>query len=176
MHAASADPTPPSSVPAPPCIDAAATPAPRWPDRVSARWHAPLLLLALAAGAGFVRLCVHWQVPLPFCLLRTTTGIPCPGCGCTRSLLAWTHLDPVAALRFNPLFFVATLAVAAWAIRRTWIGLQASTCPEGRQTPAGNKAHDLRGDSPLLHRALSPRVLALLAVLNWLYLCLTLPK
>lgn len=178
MQAASAEPMPPSQVPAPPpLIRATVTPAPRWQDQVPTRWHAPLLLIALAASAAFVRLCVQWQVPLPFCLLRTTTGIPCPGCGCTRSLLAWTHLDPIAALRFNPLFFVATLAVAAWAIRRTWVGLQTKAGrPDPTQSHAGSSNPDTCGDSQLLRRALSPRFLALLAALNWLYLCLTLPK
>ncbi len=176
MQTASSDPMPPSSIAAPPLLtNAPPAQPPPWRERVPARWHAPLLLIALTAAAAFVRLCVHWQVPLPFCLLRTATGIPCPGCGCTRSLLAWAHLDPLAALRFNPLFFVATLGVAAWAIRRTWIGLQTGPANPGLSNVDRNDPEAGFNSAPF-RRLLSPRLLALLAALNWLYLCLTLPK
>ena len=37
------------------------------------------------------------------CLLRNITGIACPGCGMTRSLIATGHLHFVDAIAFHPL-------------------------------------------------------------------------
>ena len=37
------------------------------------------------------------------CLFRNITGIPCPGCGMTRSLIATGHLHFEDALAFHPL-------------------------------------------------------------------------
>ncbi len=134
---------------------------PAWLGGIPRRWRAILLVGLLAAGAGVVRGAVALGLPLPFCLLRATTGIPCPGCGCTRSLLAWTHLDPVSALRFNPLFFLFTVAMPVWAFARL--------C-RGSEDSAGEPA------SPRWRGWVSPWVLVALALLNWVYLCCSLPK
>jgi hypothetical protein len=67
----------------------------------------------IAAGAVWPLLPVHPQL---LCPLRTATGIPCPFCGMTRSVVAAVHGDIVASLRFNPggiiilLFAVVLLA------------------------------------------------------------------
>ena len=120
-----------------------------------------MALVGVMAAAWLVRLGVHLQVPLPFCLLRKVTGIPCPGCGCTRSLLAWTDLDPLAALRFNPLFFVATIGLALWAAAGLFV-------PAPGARTMGWLAH--------LRALATPRLFLALTAANWLYLCLTLPK
>jgi len=83
-----------------------------------------LLLLALA------RLSLAWPIPLPFCLLKRLTGIPCPFCGTTRCLQACSGLDFAAALHWNPLALVACAGIAAWFIawtadllwNRRWLG------------------------------------------------------
>jgi len=128
----------------------------------AARWLPLWALVALIGLAVGVRLARDWQLPLPFCWLRALTGIPCPACGCTRSLLAWAHLDPGSALRFNPLFFVGCLGVVAWAT--VWT-LERITGIEWlpRLTRAA-------------HRLPVRWILAGLATLNWLYLCRHLPK
>lgn len=116
-------------------------------------------LLGLIVGVHWA---VRWQIPFPQCLLRKFTGIPCPTCGCTRSLLAWSDLDLAAAFRFNPLFFVLCLGLLAWLglwcverlTSRRWLGRW----------------------SALLRSGPAWKVFIALAVLNWLYLWLRLPK
>src|SRR5262249_19912433 len=80
--------------------------------RFAPAW-AGLGLVMLAFG---VDLAVRLQIPFPQCMLRKFTGIPCPTCGCTRSLLAWSHFDLPAAFRFNPLFFVVCIGLLAWFV------------------------------------------------------------
>ena len=102
------------------------------------------------------------HLPWPGCWFRALTGIPCPTCGCTRCLLALTHGDFAAALRLNPLFSVGCLALTLWlagtfsdrflgtSVTEAWFRFR-------RRWPVGRF------------------VIALIA-LNWLYLCLTLPR
>jgi hypothetical protein len=57
---------------------------------------------------------------LPFepgiaCPLRTLTGIPCPLCGMTTSVVATVHGDLASAFAANPAGIVA-VAVAAWLL------------------------------------------------------------
>lgn len=52
--------------------------------------------------------------PLPgTCFLRRTTGLPCPGCGLTRSFVSIAHGDLLAAWQFNPAGPLVFLIVAA---------------------------------------------------------------
>lgn len=123
----------------------------------------PLLLAgALAAAAVLTRLALHLSLPLPFCLLRHLTGIPCPGCGSTRSLLSWSRLDPLEALRFNPLFFALTVAVVVWAVAAVLDGAVGTRC--------------LDRLNAVQKRWASTRLLIFVLGANWLYLWLTLPK
>jgi hypothetical protein len=116
----------------------------------------------LLAAAGLRVAADFGLALLPPCLWRQLSGFPCPGCGCTRSLLAWTHLDPVAAFRFNPLFSLALLLLAGG-----WI-LSFLEGPTGAR-----RWHRLRAASE------QPRfwqACAVLAGLNWIYLILFLPR
>ncbi|MEM6928925.1 MAG: DUF2752 domain-containing protein [Myxococcota bacterium] len=65
----------------------------------------------------------------PLCLWRNVTGLPCPGCGLTRSFtfLAHGHLD--AAFRMNglgPLLFVVVASQIPWQIYRIWFSSPAT--------------------------------------------------
>jgi hypothetical protein len=151
MKTSSAEAAPPRvEFPGPAAKSSAGALAPVW------------LLLGLAALALAARFALAWQLPLPQCWLRKLTDVPCPSCGCTRSLAAWATLDVEQAFRFNPLFFLLCIAALAWAI--WWLAEKAA-----RQT---------------FFDGLQSRVLgwpwwpigAALVALNWLYLCLTLPK
>lgn len=69
-----------------------------------------LLLLAKTLYARFA------QPYLPPCLLRTATGIQCPGCGMTHSVYALTELDFAGALRANAAIpFLVLLAAVYYA-------------------------------------------------------------
>ncbi len=70
----------------------------------------------LLAGAALVPL-VPGPGGLP-CPLRSLTGIPCPLCGMTTSVLAATHLDPMAALAANPAGVVAVLVAVGLLLLR----------------------------------------------------------
>ncbi|MFT3900695.1 MAG: DUF2752 domain-containing protein [Gordonia sp. (in: high G+C Gram-positive bacteria)] len=56
------------------------------------------------------------------CIFRHVTGLPCPGCGLTRSFVMLAHGDVSAAFGFNlfgPVFFAAvaaTVVVALWVL------------------------------------------------------------
>jgi hypothetical protein len=62
------------------------------------------------------------------CTFRTLTGVPCPGCGFTRSFLRSAHLDLEGALLVSPLgtalFFslalFGLLGIARLALRLPW--------------------------------------------------------
>ncbi len=81
----------------------APTPA---PGPRAAHWlHRPGRGLRVAAAA-MTAVAAAWPI-LPFhppfaCPLRAVTGIPCPLCGMTRSVVAAVHGHIVTSLAFNP--------------------------------------------------------------------------
>lgn len=109
-----------------------------------------------------VQFAARWQIPFPQCMLRKFTGIPCPTCGCTRSLLAWSNLDLAAAFRFNPLFFVLSVGLLGWLV--LW-------CVERLTGRAW-----LEQWVTQVRRGPVWKVFLALAVVNWLYLWLKLPR
>ena len=135
---------------------------PPLPAAASGRVEAARLLLVLAGGAVGARVALHFGIPLPGCLLRETTGVPCPFCGSTRAFGAMASLDFVQAFRWNPLVSAGAcvmfvLLLVALARRRSTAGL-----PErvgGAFASAGRRW--------LLAAALG---------LNWFYLWFHLPR
>jgi hypothetical protein len=128
----------------------------------NSRWVPVWGVLVLAALAIGARVALRWQLPFPQCWLKKLTGIPCPTCGTTRSLAAWSHLDLSEAFRFNPLIFLICVGIILWAALRVAERLMQ------------------RGFMPDLRSRVSGQIfwkagIGLLA-LNWLYLCLTLPR
>ncbi len=65
------------------------------------------LAIVLAGGALAARALAPWAPLLsrlvPACAFHALTGLPCPGCGTTRAVLALARLDVAAAFAFNPL-------------------------------------------------------------------------
>ena len=59
-------------------------------------------LILPTAGAG-----------IAICPSKAVSGVPCPGCGMTRSVTNWMHGDVSEAMRYHP-FGWAAVVVAAW--------------------------------------------------------------
>lgn len=112
-------------------------------------WLGAGILLSAFARVALVS---HW--PLPSCFWRKLTGVPCLTCGCTRSLAAWADLDLLAALRWNPLFFLVCVGALAWLFLKRF-----------------DKASGIEGWVKTRWR-----LVIVFALLNWLYLWLTLPN
>lgn len=94
-------------------------------------------VVALCLGAVAVAAMLHPVAPgaemhlsidgvaLPeVCAFRATTGIPCPGCGLTRSWVAMLHGDLAGSLGFHPLGWLVLLYALAQAARHgAWLAL-----------------------------------------------------
>jgi phosphate/sulfate permease len=72
--------------------------------------------LALSGAVILSALAWHFKLPLPQCAWRQLTGIPCPFCGGTRSLVAWSQLDLARAFILNPLVSLLCCAAIVWFV------------------------------------------------------------
>lgn len=91
---------------------------------------------------------------LPACPVKTTLGLPCPGCGATRATLALASLSLGEALVANPL---VTLA---------WIGLLAGGLGALALALGNRPLPTLPRRMPWSFRIALPTLVAI----NWLYL------
>ena len=83
---------------------------------MTANWNRKKLrdLLVIACGlAAYCAIAVIAGIPCP---IKWLTGISCPGCGMTRSVLALLRLDFSAALQLHPLVFYLLLAAPTMVI------------------------------------------------------------
>ncbi|HLP74064.1 MAG TPA: DUF2752 domain-containing protein [Bacteroidales bacterium] len=78
------------------------------------------ILLSVALLAGYILLFVEIfthrmakDVVPDLCIFKTVTGLPCPACGSTRSVLSLFDGNVAGALRINPLGFVIVLVLLA---------------------------------------------------------------
>jgi hypothetical protein len=120
------------------------------------------LLLALALPLFIVVAAVIALMPAnlqPACRFYQATGIPCPACGCLRSLQHVLHGDLAAALRIQPLATLSVFAAAAYAAYSALVVL--GVLPRLR----------LRGISTF-HRTTFLLLLLAAVLANWLYLLL----
>ncbi len=106
------------------------------------------------------RFSVELGLALPFCAFQRIIGLPCPLCGSTRCLAACAHGHLADALRWNPLTFLACLAVVLWFA--FWV---ADRFFNVRWLAAIERRSTVRALGPLLMGGVA---------LNWLYLCLPL--
>lgn len=87
------------------------------------RFYGVLMLMLAASYAwigynGIVR--AQGADGVSICIVRTVTGVPCPGCGTTRSVIHVLHGEVLDAVKSNPL---GLLAVAALGVLPFWIAV-----------------------------------------------------
>ena len=101
------------------------SPAPSWHRSIS--WRAAsivlrpatLVLIALAVGCA---LPLSWLTSGPsFCPFKVLTGLPCPGCGLTRSSVAFLHGDPTTSLFYHPLGAPIVIAAVVVGLIDAWV-------------------------------------------------------
>lgn len=97
-------------------------------DREILPWEATrhkvgIALLAVGALAFF------WWSGSSLCMVKNTTGIPCPGCGLTRATMAMLSGDWAAVWTYHPLAPVISPAVAGF------IGLATLRALKGHPNP-----------------------------------------
>ncbi|MFC1611661.1 DUF2752 domain-containing protein [Myxococcota bacterium] len=92
-----------------------------------------------------------------FCPFKLVVGLPCPGCGTTRMVLALLAGEPSIALSLNPLATVAALGWGVFAAYGTVVAM--GRLPRVR----------LEGSPRVWHQRAAMMVLGLVGV-NWIYL------
>jgi hypothetical protein len=118
-----------------------------------------LLLDPAAGGAG--RLSLGGFTLPGLCAFYELTGIPCPGCGLTRSWVSALHGDLGASLTHHPLGWLVLLYVLAQGVRHAaWLALPARRVRIDRIARRLDRGIALLGI--LLLVAWVPRVVALL--------------
>ncbi len=100
------------------------------------RWHLIAALLAdvrlsraMLLGTGIYGILVCFNLPVFPCPFNNVTGLPCPGCGMTRSTLALMNGRFLDSLRYNALTWIMILFWLIVAIgitiparyRKVWI-------------------------------------------------------
>ena len=92
--------------------------------------HAPAgLLFTGSAGVVALGACASAlgarEIEGPtLCPFRLATGLPCPFCGTTRSLMALGRGDVEASLAYSPLGLLLSLAAVAFAVGLTTAALR----------------------------------------------------
>ncbi|MFZ9718959.1 MAG: DUF2752 domain-containing protein [Chitinophagaceae bacterium] len=67
--------------------------------------------LLITLGAGWLALNLHGTLTASTCMLKNTTGIPCPGCGTTRGIMQLLSGHIVAAWYSNPFSIAAFITM-----------------------------------------------------------------
>jgi hypothetical protein len=77
----------------------------------------------LASLAGYIYLYFTYKEAITenstLCLFRKVTGIPCPACGTTHSIIYIIHGHLLEAFKANPLGFVMFISILVFPV---WIG------------------------------------------------------
>ena len=76
--------------------------------RAVAAWWVLLIIIGYSVLA--------WRFLGTSCLLASTVGIPCPGCGGTRAFFALLEGDAAASFRLHPMFIPFSVFIIIYAI------------------------------------------------------------
>ena len=79
-------------------------------QRALSAWWVLLIIVVYSAFA--------WWFTGTSCLIASTTGMPCPGCGGTRAFLALLKGDITGSLRNHPLLIPSAAIMGAYFIGR----------------------------------------------------------
>jgi hypothetical protein len=120
----------------------AAAPRRRWPSfpaPFSSVIAEPLVVRACAGVAAAQIGLSMAKLPAWPCAFYHVTGLPCPGCGLTRSCIALLHGEAVQSLRYHPfgpflLAGIVLLAVGAFMPRGALLRLSAGVGALERRT------------------------------------------
>jgi len=88
----------------------------QWPAVYRAFAAALIIVVVVVASPWALALLPHTPA---ICPLRTLTGVPCPGCGATRSFFTLGSGHLMTSLRLNPLGPFLWLAFAAFVALKT---------------------------------------------------------
>src|SRR5688572_17163236 len=79
---------------------------------------ATMALVGLIVGSA---LPLEWLTSGPsVCPFKVFTGLPCPGCGLTRSAVAFLHGDPSTSLFYHPLGAPIVIAAVLIGLVDAW--------------------------------------------------------
>ena len=98
------------------------------PARIEAALFNPLSILGAQGILALSLILPPGGLGLPLCWLDTLFGIPCPGCGLTRSVTAVTHGEWGAALGHHPFGFLVWLLAVVLATSPVWPRSIAAGC------------------------------------------------
>lgn len=129
---------------------------------MKSRPHVTYLLLLIGCVAGYAWLlhtASHPQSTATVCLVKNTTGLPCPSCGSTRALVAMLQGDPGGLLRWNPLGALVALILFASPI---WIAFDVITNKTSLHSFA------LRAEAFLQRKVVAVPTITLV-LLNWIW-------
>ncbi|MCB9597028.1 MAG: DUF2752 domain-containing protein [Sandaracinaceae bacterium] len=85
------------------------------------------LLSPWSTGLATVMLAISFALPaggtglgIPMCWLKALTGVPCPGCGLTRSITNISHLHFAEAALYHPFGFPLYLLALVLVVALVW--------------------------------------------------------
>ena len=78
---------------------------------MSKQWNRKKARELLVILCGLAAYCIIATVADLSCIIKTFTGISCPGCGMTRACMALFRLDFAAAWFYHPLVFYLIIAI-----------------------------------------------------------------
>ena len=83
--------------------------------------HELIWLSVSLASLGLAAAWLTIGLPWPRCVFHELTGLPCVTCGMTRSVIAFFHGHFFAALKWNPLVFMALCSVTAFDLYASFV-------------------------------------------------------
>ena len=84
-----------------------------------------------------------------FCPFRVWSGLPCPGCGLTRSVVALAHGDLAGSLYFHPLGVAVVLALLAVAVAELALAARRLQAGQASGSPSTAALLDRAARGPL---------------------------